>query len=407
VLRGVRVLDLSSLLPGPYATLLLAEMGADVIKVESRMGDLMRQAAPLVDGRSAYFQNLNRGKRSIGVDLAKTGGRALFLDLVRRSDVVVEGFRPGRAERMGIGSTAARAANARLVYCAISGYGQTGPDAGRAGHDVTYLARAGVLGLCGPAGGAPVIPPVQMADLAAGTLAATAVCAALYARERTGVGDVLDISMLETMVSWMGIHLAAYRAGAGAARGEMALSGRFPCYSVYRTADGGHVALAALEPLFWRDFCRAVDRADLVELQFGDDSVRRRVFAEVAALFAARTTAEWAAVIRAHDLPAEVVADLDAVLADEHLGARGPVEERSAIRCQRSIGTEHTAGTSGAADAAGRPGRPAPDLAAHTREVLAEVLDLDGPAIDNLLAAGAAFGPERGVRRRVVPETLL
>ena len=215
-------------------------------------------------------------------------------------------------------------------------------------------------------------------------------------------GRTLDVSMLETMVSWMGIHLEAHRASGGAATAAMPLSGRQPCYGVYRTADGGHVALAALEPLFWRDFCRAVARPDLAGTQFGDEAARARLSAELQALFASRTTTEWADLIREADLSAEVVADLDAVLADPHLTARGtlaPAEPPDAGVVARAAGPPATG-------SAPPRSRPAPNLAADTRAVLAEMLDLDDAAIDNLLAAGAAFGPERGVRRRVAPAAL-
>jgi crotonobetainyl-CoA:carnitine CoA-transferase CaiB-like acyl-CoA transferase len=403
LLAGVRVLDVSGLIPGPYASLLLADLGADVIKVESRLGDLLRQVPPLVAQRSAYFLSLNRNKRSLGLDLKKAAGRDLFLDLARQCDVVIEGFRPGRAERLGIGFEALRRVNPRLVYCSISGFGQTGPDAGRAGHDLTYLARSGILGLTGTADGVPVIPPVQLADLTAGTTAALAICGALFARERSGEGSYLDISMLESVAAWMSIHLEAHRAGATAERGAMPLTGRYPFYSVYRTADGGHVALGALEPLFWRDFCRAVGRPDLAGLQLAQGAERERVFKELAAIFAGRSRQEWVELIRANDLAAEPVADLEEVLADPQLYARGAIlvlvhpEEGELVQVGCPI--------------QGEPASPPelrlpPDLGADTRQVLAEILDLEEETIDNLIAARVVFGPEEADPRLIAPQEL-
>lgn len=407
-LSGVRMLDLTGLLPGPYASLMLADLGADVIKIESRLGDLMRQVPPKVVTRSAYFLSVNRNKRSVGLNLKKPAGRDLFLDLARHSDVVLEGFRPGRTQRMGIDADVLRAVNPRLVYCSLSGFGQTGPDANRAGHDLTYLARSGVLGLNGARDGTPVLPPVQIADLAAGTTAALAICAALYDRERTGEGRALDISMLESIVPWMSVHLEAHRAGAVASRGAMPLSGRYPFYNVYRTADGGHVALSALEPLFWRDFCRVIDRPDLAGTQFVDGATRTELFEELRQLFESRSTDEWATVFRENDLSAEVVSDIDDVLADPHLRSRGALlvlrhpEEGELVQ----VGSPVREMGEDAAARAQRPVRLPPDLAADTRPVLREVLDLDDDEIDNLFESSVVFGPDEAAPKQIAPEAL-
>jgi len=407
-LRGVRVLDLTSLLPGPYASLLLADMGADVIKVESRLGDLMRQVPPMLESRSAYYLSVNRNKRSIGVNMKSAGGREVLLDLARSSDVVLEGFRPGRARRMKIDAASMLAENPRLIYCSLSGFGQSGPDANRAGHDLTYLARSGILGLNGTADSGPVIPPVQIADLAAGTTAALGICAALFDRERSGEGRVLDISMLESIVPWMGTNMAAHQAGEESARGALPLSGRYPFYNVYRTADAGYIALSALEPIFWRDLCRAIGRPDLAEKQFAGGDANQELGQELQRLFESRTAAEWGALFREHDLSAEVVADIDGVYADPHLRARGTLltlrhpEEGVIIQ----VGSPVREGGETAEDRARRPVRLPPDLAADTRSVLRQVLDLDDAAIDNLFESGAVFGPDEAAPKRIAPETL-
>jgi crotonobetainyl-CoA:carnitine CoA-transferase CaiB-like acyl-CoA transferase len=383
--------------------LLLADLGADVIKVESRLGDLLRQVPPKVQRRSAYFLSINRNKRSLGINLKKPAGRELFLDLARHSDVVLEGFRPGRVRRLGIDPETVLAANPAIVYCQLSGYGQDGPDAKRAGHDLTYLARSGVLALNAGPDGTPVLPPVQMADLSAGTTASLAICAALFDRTRTGRGRVLDISIFESIAPWMSFHLEAHRAGASVERGGMPLSGRYPFYNVYRTADGGHVALAALEPLFWRDFCRAVGRADLAGRQFVEGAERQELFAQLRDLFASRSTEEWRELFHSEDLSAEVLSDLDGVLADPQLRARGSLlvlhhpEEGDLVQVGSPI-RDRAEGD----EAIGLP----PDLAADTRPILSEVLDLGDAEIDNLFASRVVFGPDEATPKRIAPESL-
>ncbi|MFQ5459579.1 MAG: CaiB/BaiF CoA transferase family protein, partial [Anaerolineae bacterium] len=402
-LAGVRVLDLTSLLPGPFACQVLADLGADVVKVESRLGDVMRQVPPLVRGRSAFYLSLNRNKRSLGLNLRKPRARQLFMDLAARSDVVVEGFRPGRADRMGVGPKAVQAGNPRLVYCSLSGYGQSGPDRNRPGHDITYLARSGLLGLWRGSDGRPVMPPVQVADMAAGLTAALAVCAALFDRSRTGGGRYIDVAILDSIAAWLGFHLEARRAGAAESAGEaMPLSGRYPFYNLYETADGAFVALGALEPVLWRDFCQAVGRHDLVGRQFARGEERQRLFAEMGDLFRSRPAAAWRRLFKEKGLAAEVVADIDAAMGDPQLVARGIVKTMD----------HPVAGTVAVADTPIRmsgsspnPLRSPPDLGADTRAVLTEVLDLSAAEIDNLVAKRVVFeATEPG--RRVAPREL-
>jgi alpha-methylacyl-CoA racemase len=401
MLDGLRLLDLTSLLPGPYASLLLADMGAEVIKVESPLGDLMRQVPPFLPrGGSAFFACLNRNKRSVGIDLRKADGARLFVELVRQSDVVLEGFRPGRAERLGIGPDTCLEANPRLVYCSISGYGQDGPDARRAGHDLTYLARAGVLGLNRRPGQSPVLPPVQIADLAAGTNAALAVCAALVARERTGRGRILDVSMLDSALAWMGPLVAMQQAGLAAEPGSLILGGRFPFYNTYRASDGTFVAVAAIEPLFWHELCRAVGRPDLASQQFADGEARSWVFAELEVIFAQRTGEEWARLIREHDLAAEVVVDLERVLDDPHLRARGAFVT---VEDPREGRLEQVACPVRASRLAASAARPAPGAGSDPPAGLSEVLGLSSAEIDALIGDKTAFGPEDAPGRRLIP----
>ncbi|HWV86668.1 MAG TPA: CoA transferase, partial [Capillimicrobium sp.] len=293
-LEGVRVLDLSRLLPGPFCSLLLADFGADVVKVEDTgAGDYARWAPPRFDGvedsaAGAFFLALNRNKRSIRVDLKTEAGRDVLLRLARDADVLLESFRPGVLDRLGVGYERLREANPGLVYCAITGYGQDGPYRDRSGHDMNYLGLVGLLGLTGEAGGPPVPPAGQIADIGGGALmAAFAILAALRERDRSGEGQLVDVSMADGALSWLGMLAARVFAGdAPPRRGRLELAGGIICYRPYAASDGW-VTLGALEPKFWAAWCRGVGREDLIERQFdppGSDTHR-----EVEAIFAART----------------------------------------------------------------------------------------------------------------------
>ena len=313
-LAGIRVLDLTRLLPGGFCTLLLADFGADVIKVEDMgAGDYARADPP-------SFAALNRGKRSIQLDLKSGSGREAFLRLARDADVVIESFRPGVMDRLGVGWDVLREVNPALVYCAITGYGQDGPLSARAGHDLNYLARTGVLALSGDADGPPVQASAQIADVAGGALmAAFGILAAL----RTGQGQFVDISMADGALAMLAMPAAQLLAGgAPPRRGEIVLGGRLLCYRPYPCADGW-VSMGALEPKFWAAFCRGIERPDLVEHQF--DAPGTEAHAEVEAIFAGRTRAEWEAFNAEHDCCVEPVLELDEALADEHVRARGMV----------------------------------------------------------------------------------
>jgi alpha-methylacyl-CoA racemase len=307
-LAPLRVLDLSRLLPGGFCSLLLADFGADVVKVEDTgMGDYVRADPPA-------FHALNRGKRAIGIDLKNPAGRAAFLHLSRRADVVLESFRPGVMDRLGVGYERLRQENPRLVYCAITGYGQQGPYAQRAGHDMNYLALTGLLGLTGEPDGAPVQAGGQIADLGGGALmAAFGILAALRERDASGEGQFVDVSMKDGALSWLAMDAARVLAGGAAPeRGRAQLAGGLISYRPYRCADGW-VTLGALEPKFWQAWCAGVGRADLAGRQFepvGSDTHR-----EVEAVFAARTREEWQAFNDEHDCCVEPVLDLDEALA--------------------------------------------------------------------------------------------
>ena len=313
-LAGVRVLDLSRLLPGGFCSLLFADFGADVVKVEDTgAGDYAR-------ADSASFASLNRGKRSIQLDLKSSGGREAFLRLAADADVVLESFRPGVMDRLGVGWSVLHALNPALVYCAITGYGQDGPLAARAGHDLNYLARAGVLALSGDAGGPPMQASAQIADVAGGALmAAFGVLAAL----RSGTGQFVDISMMDGALSLLAMPAAALLAGGAVPRrGELVLGGRLLCYRPYECADGW-VSLGALEPKFWAAFCMGVGREDLLGNQF--DRPGSRAHKDVEQIMRTRTRAEWEAFNAEHDCCLEPVLELEEALASEQVQARGMV----------------------------------------------------------------------------------
>jgi crotonobetainyl-CoA:carnitine CoA-transferase CaiB-like acyl-CoA transferase len=378
-LAGVRVLDLSRLLPGPYCTLVLADLGAEVVKVEdTEGGDYIRAMGPFVDGESSYFLALNPGKKSVSLNLKAPAGRGLFLRLAATARVVVESFRPGAVDRLGIGYEAVRAVNPGVVYCSISGYGQDGPDRDLAGHDLDFSARAGILGLCGRPGQLPTIPPVQIADLSSALFAATGILAALRESDRTGAGRYLDIGMLDSALALMVMPVAEYVAGERAGRGRMPLSGKHPCYNVYRTRDGRDISLAALERKFWEGFCRKVGRDDLLPLQFSE---RPEDFALFEALFASRTAAEWREFLAGTDFCCGVVPTIEEVFADPQVAARGLVIP-SLPSGPRVTRLGHPL-----RDRSERGRRPCPGHGQHTGEVLGE-LGLTGPELDALEAAG-------------------
>jgi crotonobetainyl-CoA:carnitine CoA-transferase CaiB-like acyl-CoA transferase len=392
-LEGVRVLDLSRLLPGPFCTLLLADMGAQVLKIEDTgLGDYMRWTPPYVGEEemksagtaSAPFLALNRNKRAIKLDLKSDEARELLVALAREHDVLVESFRPGVLDRLGVGYEKLSQANPGLIYCAISGYGQDGPLRDRAGHDLNYLARNGLLALSGDAGGPPVQAAGQIADLGGGgEMAAFAIAAALVQRERTGQGRMIDISMTDGALSWLAMPAAReLAAGEGLRRGQVELAGAWICYRPYEAVDGW-VALGAIEPKFWQAFCAGVERADLVERQF--DAPGSPAHQEVCALFRSRTRDEWVAFAQEHDCCLEPVLELDEALESDL------VREREMILTveQPGAGPVRQLATPVKLDGR-RPARaePAPASGEHTDEVL-EQLGYDAQAIARLRESGA------------------
>ncbi len=369
-LTGIRVLDLTRLLPGAFCTMLLADMGADVIKIEEPgTGDYMRWTPPLIEGQSVLFNALNRNKRSLTLNLKSEAGRDLLLRLVDRSDVLVEGNRPGVMERLGLGWAVVHARNPALVMCSITGYGQDGPMAARAGHDINYVATAGVLGLNGSRGEPPSPLAVQVGDIGGGGLQpAVAILGALVGVQRGDEGRWLDVSMTDGAVSWLALALAQQGAGEDLGRGDQRLAGRYACYRVYECKDGRFYSVGALELKFWTELCGVVGKPDLVELQFASGDDGKRVHQEMERVFRSKTRAEWERELAGLEVCCEPVLDLDEVASHPQIAARGlisngpaGVEIRPAVRMQAEWRR-----------------RDAPGLGEHTADILGEVgLDAD------------------------------
>lgn len=322
-LAGIKVLDLSRLLPGPLASLVLADLGAEVDKVEDAQGgDYLRVMPPHTGDTSSVFLALNRNKRSIVLDLKKAKGKEALLKLVARYDVLLEQFRPGVLDRLGLSHATLLEANPKLVVCALTGYGQDGPLAHRAGHDLNYLARGGVLGLQGPESGPPTLPGFQLADVSGGLYSVIGIMGALMERARTGKGQIVDVAMIETAMPFAIVGFGMAFGGEKPKGGAEALTGGIAPYQTYLAKDGRAMTLASLEPKFWLGFCGGVGRnADMSDLVPGPHQPKLKE--ELAGIFAQKTRDEWIAFGEKHDCCLEPVLSPEEARADAHLKARG------------------------------------------------------------------------------------
>lgn len=333
-LNGVRVLDLTRLLPGPVATLHLADMGADVIKIEDHAaGDYARILGDGPDGVSVFFRSVNRNKRGLRLDLKQAQGREVLLRLARAADIVVESFRPGVSDKLGIGYEALRAVNPKIVYCAITGYGQTGPLAMAAGHDLNYIGFAGVLDQIGIDGGQPAIPNLQVGDLLGGAMTAVmGILAALFDAQRTGQGRLVDVAMSEAVLAHNLFPLFALQtAGAVPARGGDILSGGDAGYGVYATADGRYMAVAPLEQKFWQVFCEAIGRPDWQARHGARGAAAAALRRELVELFASRSQAYWRDFFANVDCCVTPVLDVAEALEHPQFRARGMVVQADGL----------------------------------------------------------------------------
>lgn len=326
-LSGIRVLDLSQYLPGPYAAQILADLGAEVVKIEPPAGDPMRGLGPRDgDGVSAFYKIVNAGKRVVRLDLKSDAGRAALETLVRGADVLLESFRPGALARLGFGYESLKSINPRLIHCALSGFGQSGPYAQRAGHDITYMALSGGLATSGTAG-RPVFAHPPTADFAGAMQAAMTILAALLRRGRDGRGAHIDVSLSETVLGWQAMVLTgAKRTGFAPAREASLLTGGAACYGIYETADKRFAALGALEEKFWVNFCTALERPEWIARQ-NDALPQEGLIAEVAEAFRRAPLSIWVERLSDVDCCFQAVLEPGEVPDDPHIRARGLVQE--------------------------------------------------------------------------------
>lgn len=382
-LQGIRVLDLTRLLPGPLATQHLADYGAEVIKIEDTgAGDYARTMGAMGGETSYFYQLVNRNKKSLRLDLKHPEGKALLLRLVEGADALVEGFRPGVMDKLGLGYATLAQVNPRLVFCSISGYGQTGPYAQRAGHDINYIGYAGVLDQIGSAGQAPAMSNLQIGDLLGGTMAAAfGMLVALVDARATGRGRHVDVAMTDAVLAHAIFPLAEVLAhGRACARGEDLLTGGAPCYGVYETADGRYMAVGALEEKFWHLACDTLGRPDLKSGHLARGEAGARVREALAAIFRSRTQAEWVARFDGVDCCVTPVLRLEESLVDRQILARGMVQTVGGVQ---QFGPPVKMSDMSRSSPVAAPVRPG----MHTRELLL-ALGLNDEDLDRLGETG-------------------
>ena len=392
-LEGIKVLDFCRNAPGMFATMILADLGAEVLMVERPMDETRAAYERIVAGingpedeqRHAAYNALQRNKRSVALNLKEPEAQEIFHTLAKTADVVVEGFRPGVMDRLGAGYTQVRELNPRVVYCSVSGYGQTGPYSQMAGHDINYISLAGALGLIGESEDTkPAIPLNLIADYAGGGLCgAVGILAALMAREKTGAGQYVDIAMTEGVLYMLcGLVSDALSRDRTPRRGGNRLNGGAPYYNVYKTKDGKYFSIAAIEPWFWENLCDAIGREDLKPHQETPGEKRTEVVAALKSAFLAKTRDEWFEDLKDRNISVGKVYSIDEALDDPHALARGMVVEVEAPELPegmvRQIGIPiHLSETPGKVRHVGAV------TGGHTREVLAS-LGLSKDRIDDL-----------------------
>lgn len=372
-LEGLRVLDLTRLLPGPYCSLLLADFGADVIKVEEpNVGDYARWNEPKISGQSAIFLSLNRNKRSVTLDLKAEVDKQIFIDLVKTADVLIESFRPGVMERIGLGYEALKQQNPKLIYCAITGYGQTGPYAQVPGHDVNFLSYSGLLHLQGQADNSPVLSSVQIGDIGGGSLmAAIGILLAIIEAQKSGNGQFIDISMLDGAVSWMQTILPDYLVnGEIPNRGELTLNGGRACYEIYQTKDNRHLSVGALEYKFWKNFCQVIGKEELIGKL--NDSIEQQVFMkkEIQEVIEQKTLAEWVSLFEGIDACVTPILTLAEMMEDPQIQHRELLQE---VHHPEAGVIKLIANPIKLSNTRFRIRRHAPALGEHNQEILSEL----------------------------------
>lgn len=370
-LEGIKVLDLSTMLPGPLCTMIMADFGAEVIRVEpTKGGDLWRNSLPLVNGLGHPYMQVNRNKKSMDLNLKSDEGKAIFYRMVKDADVVIEQYRPGVADRLGIGYQKIREINPKIVYCSLSGYGQDGPYSQKAGHDINYVSYAGILGLTVRKGQVPTIPSVQIADIGGGALyAAISILIALRGVDQNGTGQYIDVSMLDGAMSWMPFLASSYLAnGVAMEPNGNILIGQLACYEVYETKDGRFLSLGSVELHLWEKFCELIGKPEYVAWQ-RDVSRQPEMFAYLRELFKSKSLAEWCEILADVDCCWSPVQTIDEGVEDPQVRHRGMVVELTDP--QGEYGTVKVLGSPiKLSDTPAKKGVFPPRKGEHTRECL-------------------------------------
>jgi crotonobetainyl-CoA:carnitine CoA-transferase CaiB-like acyl-CoA transferase len=371
-LEGIRILDLTRLLPGPYGTMLLGDLGAEVIKIEEpEQGDYARWYPPQINRIGARHLLLNRNKKSVTLNLKKPEGRSILLKMAESgADVLIEQFRPGVMDRLGVGYQDLQKVNPGLVYCSLTGFGQDGPYRDIAGHDINYIGIGGILGLTGPKGGPPALPGIQVADLVAGGLySVIGILSALMARQKTGRGQFVDISMLDGVVSLIPDAAALFFGeGESPRMGERRLTGGLPQYQTYRTRDGKYLAVGALEEKFWANLSRALGRPEWADRVPKEREPRtQEIGEEMARIFLTKTQKEWLDILMKEDTCVTAVHSLEETFSDPHVLHRKMLVEIQHPKAGRikQIGVPIKF-----SETPGEVRTPAPEIGEHTEQIL-------------------------------------
>ncbi len=385
-LEGLRVLDLTRLQPGNYATMVLGDLGADVVKVEEPgRGDYVRWTPPMLAEYSSAHAVLNRNKRSVSLNLKSPKGVELLLKLAADADVLIESFRPGVLDRLGAGYNTLKGINPGLIYAAITGYGQDGPLRDSVGHDINYIAVSGILGSTGQPDGPPVLPSVQIADLSGAMMAVIGVLAALWRRKDGGQGEFIDVSMFDVSLSWLALHLAPYLAGgANLERGRGYLNGGYPFYRVYECADGKFISVGALEPQFWKALCEATGMEEFIGEQMAAPDRLAEIHAAFEKTFASKSRDEWMQALAGVEACVAPVNDFNEMRSDPQVDARGMIDSQDIP----GYGALPQLGIPIAlVNNPGRLRRVAPGLGEHNEEIYGEI-GLSGAEVAALASEG-------------------
>ena len=368
-LEGIKILDVSRLLPFNYCTMMLADLGAEVLKVEEPgMGDYMRWLPPKLKNENAIFLIANRNKRSVTLNFREEKGKEILRQLAKEHDVLFESFRPGVMDRLGVGYENLKEINPRLVFCSSTGYGQTGPYKDRPGHDMNYISVAGILEATGRHTGAPVIPGIPIADMSIGIFSAFSILAGIMARDRTGKGQHIDVSMTDCMVSYNMMNIADYVFSQQAQSSEkFGITGETPCYNVFKTKDDKFISLGNIEGKFWKNLLKLIGREDLKEYQFAMGEEGEKAMSELQSVFLSKTRKEWLDLFESQDICYAPINSAEDVVADPQVKQREmifemehPVEGKIT-----TIGFPFKF-----SETPGKVRMPSPTLGQHTEEVL-------------------------------------